>query len=117
MNLNKIPFSDEARETLKIYHEKFITRLIAESRKIASRSEVHIISPIHVERANSNLYNNGSASISRYLGTIGGILLGASLSNILAMVSDERYTTASILLSVSMAIFGTFFIARHSIND
>jgi hypothetical protein len=117
MNSKERTFTEDAQKTLKMYHEKFISRLIHESREIATRSELNTISAIHVKHANRNLYQNGSPSLSRYLGTIGGILLGASLSNILAMASDEKYTTVSILLSVSMAIIGTFFIARHPAND
>ena len=117
MNFRKIPFSDAAKESLKVCHERFITRLVDESREIASRSEVHIVSPIHVERANSNLYNCNSTSVSRYLGTIGGILLGSSLSTILAMALSETYTTLSVLLCVFMSIIGAFLIARHPTND
>lgn len=54
---------------------------------------------------------------SDILGTKGGILLGASIPNILAMTIAEKYSILGTLVSVGLSIIGAFLIAFHFAKD
>jgi len=107
------PFSSPAFDVLKEKISQFITELVNESIKISKRFRSDTISAAHVERACEYLLISSSRRIFRHIGTIGGILLGASISNILSMATAEKYTTWGTLLSVGFCVLGSFMIAIH----
>lgn len=61
--------------------------------------------------------SGGGRQFSRHLGTVGGILLGASLSNILAMAAANQFPTMGTLLLIALAIIGTFAVTFHIARD
>ena len=110
-------FSPIAFNTLKAKIAEHIIELISESSKVSKRQRTDTVSAAHVERANEYLVSSTSRRIYRHLGTVGGILLGAALSNILAMILIGQYTGGGTILSVGLGIIGSFMIALHIAKD
>lgn len=111
--INPSPFSPPAFSTLKYKIAQHMTDLINESIKVSKRHRADTVSAAHVERASEYLVSSTSRSVYRHLGTVGGILLGAALSNILAMTLSAQYTGGGTIVSVTLGIAGAFMIALH----
>jgi len=111
------PFSPSAFSELKERISEYIVQLVSEAIKISKRHKADTVSAAHVERASEYLVTSTSRRFFRHLGTVGGILLGASLSNILAMTVAGRYSTLGTLVSAGLGIIGAFLIALHIAKD
>ena len=116
-NIDTSPFSLSAFDFLKTKIGEYIAQLISESIKISKRHQADTVSANHVQRASEYLFASTSKRIFRHLGTVGGILLGASLSNLLSMTGTGQYTTPGILISSGLGIIGSFLIAIHIAKD
>ncbi len=115
--LEESPFSSSAFETLKDRISRFISELITESVKVAKRHNADTVSSNHVEKASDYLVAISGKKIFRHLGTIGGALLGAGISNILAMTTNNQFTTPSVAVTSALSIVGAFLIALHIAKD
>lgn len=107
------PFSIQAFDLLKLKVSEHVRSLITESAKISRRRRADVISATNVEEASDYLVNSSSHRWIRHTGTIGGILLGASLSNFLSMTTTEQYSTTGVLISAGLSIIGAFAVAFH----
>lgn len=112
-DIDSSPFSPQAFSTLKAKIAQHMTELVNESIKVSKRHRADTVSAAHVERASEYLVSSTSRSIYRHLGTVGGILLGAALSNILAMTLAGQYTGGGTILSAALGMIGAFMIALH----
>nr|VFJ62417.1 MAG: hypothetical protein BECKFW1821C_GA0114237_100249 [Candidatus Kentron sp. FW] len=115
--LDPSPFSPPAFKTLKAKIGEYVSELVNESVKASKRYRADTVSVTHVERASEYLVANTSRRIYRHLGTIGGVLLGAAISNILAMILVGRYTGGGTISSVTLGIIGAFMITLHMARD
>ena len=111
------PFSPAAFSALKTRIAEHVGELVGESIKVSKRHRADTVSAAHVERASEHLVASTSRRFYRHLGTVGGIFLGAALSNILAMVRASQYTGEGTILSVALGIGGAFMIALHIAKD
>ncbi len=111
------PFSPPAFATLKAKVGQYVIELVSESVKVSKRHRADTVSSAHVERASEYLISSTSGRIYRHLGTVGGIFLGAALSNILAMTLAGQYTGGGTILSAALGIIGAFMIALHIAKD
>ena len=111
------PFSPSAFSVLKEKISEHIAQLVSEAIKISKRHQADTVSAAHVERASEYLVTSTSKRFFRHLGTVGGIFLGASLSNILAMTVADQYSTIGTLVSAGLGIIGAFLIALHIAKD
>jgi len=107
------PFSAQAFHLLKLKVADYVRSLIMESSKISRRRRADVISAAHVEQASDYLVTSSSRRWFRHVGTIGGILLGASLSNFLAMTTGNQYSATGVTISVLLAVIGAFGVALH----
>jgi histone H3/H4 len=98
------PFSSSAFTTLKSKIIQYITELINESVKVSQRHKADTVSTNHIEIAADYLLSNRSRRFYRHSGTIGGVFLGAVLSNILTMTLTNTYTRVGIVLSVLLPL-------------
>ncbi len=115
--LDSSPFSPPAFSLLKAKIAQHVNELVNESVKVSKRHRADTVSAAHVERASEYLVSSTSRRVYRHLGTLGGILLGAALSNILAMTLVGQYTGAGTILSATLGIVGAFMIALHIAKD
>jgi len=111
------PFSAHAYEVLRTTIVEYVSDLVAESARIAGRSRADDISAAHIERAAEHLANTTRGRFYRHVGTIGGIMFGGALSNLLSMTLENRYGAAGILITTGFAIVGTALVAAHIVND
>jgi hypothetical protein len=107
------PFSPPAFAALKGKISEYVVELVNESIKVSKRHVADTVSAAHVERAAEYLVSSTSRRFYRHLGTVGGILLGAALSNILAMTLTAQYTGGGTIVSAALGIAGAFMIALH----
>ena len=115
--IDPLPFSPSAFETLKSKVSEYVTNLVTESIKVSRRHQADTVSANHVHRATEYLVSITSRRFFRHIGTVGGVLLGASLSNILSMAGTDTYTTLGVILSAGLGIIGAFLIALHIGKD
>jgi len=116
-DLDPSPFSHQGFSVLKEKISEYIAQLISESIRVAKRHQADTVSVAHVERANEYIVSSSSRRIFRHLGTVGGIFLGASLSNILSMTTTGQFSSVGTLISVGFGIVGAFLVALHIAKD
>lgn len=114
---DRSPFSQPAFDILKTKISEYVTDIVGESIRISKRSNTDSVSEFHVKLAAEYLTTSSSRRIFRHIGTIGGIILGASLSNILGMTLTNSYTGGGVILSAILSISGAFMIAFHIAKD
>lgn len=107
------PFSVQSFHLLKLKASAYIRSLIIESDRVARRRRADVISAADVEDASDYLVTSSSQRWFRHLGTVGGILLGASLSNFLAMITSNQYSPTGVTTSAVLAVLGAFGVALH----
>ena len=111
------PFSLPVFRALRSKIGQHISELIKESVKVSKRHQADTVSAAHVEKASEYLVSSTSRRLYRHLGTVGGILLGAALSNILGMTLAAKYTGGGTIVSAALGIVGAFMIALHVAKD
>ena len=112
-NVDPGPFSAQAFHLLKLKISDYVRSLIVESGKISRRRRSDVISAAHVDQASDYLVASSSRRWFRHVGTIGGILLGASLSNFLSMTTGNQYSATGVVFSAILAVAGAFGVALH----
>lgn len=111
------PFSFPAFQVLKEKISKYIVHLVEESERISRYHQTDIVSATHVEWASERLIPSKSRRFFKHLGTLGGILLGVSLSSMLSMIEIAQYSTVGTFVSASLGIIGSFMVALHIAKD
>lgn len=111
------PFSPQGFDMLERSVAEYIRSLVLESTRTARRQGADLVSGSDVQQAARYLFRSPERSLIRHVGTGGGVLLGAALSNGLALISAERRTTTAILVTLAMAIVGTFMVAFYAARD
>ena len=111
--ITQTTFSLSAFVILKDKIGEYIENLINESVKISRRHQSDTVSSAYVHRAAEYLVALTSRKFFRHIGTIGGIIAGASSSNILSMVGSNSFTSLGVLVSVVFLVAGVFMITLH----
>ena len=111
------PFSPTAFSRVKEKISDYIVQLVSESIKVSNRQQTDTVSAAHVERASEYLISTSTRRVFKHIGTVGGIFLGAALSNFLSMATTDVYTPRGTLISASLAIIGSFMVALHVGKD
>ncbi len=110
-------FSKRAKAVLRKKIQWYITQLISMSENFAERGQVDTVSKIHVEKAFDHLTNSPHNQFFRYLGTIGGIILGASFSVLLTMIFVKQFSALTILVPTVLCIIGASMVVLHIAKD
>ena len=116
-SLEESPFSPSAFEALKGRIGLFISELVTESIRVAKRHSADTVSSSHIEKASDFLVTSSGKRFFRHLGTIGGALIGAGISNILAMTTSSQFSTLGVAVTSGLSIVGAFLIALHIAKD
>ena len=111
--IDPLPFSPQAFTRAKEKVEEFTKQLAVESIKTAKRHRSDSVSSADVEHASQYLVSSTSHKIYKHIGTLGGIMLGAGFSNILAMITTGQFTTTGVVSSCLLAAVGAFMVASH----
>lgn len=115
--LDSSQFSVQALSTLDRKVTEYAGLLASESIKLSRLYQADTVSAADVERASEYLFSNSRRRIFRRAGTIGGLLLGASLSNFLSMTAATGYNASGVLISACLGIVGAFLVALHERRD
>lgn len=115
--VERSPFTERAFEALTSTIDAFIGDLVKEAGRTASRHGSEVISVKHVQHAGEYLVAKKSGRLLRNLGTVGGILLGGSLSNILSMSQLASFPVVGTLLTLVVALIGTAMVAIHIVLE
>ena len=114
----KSPFSNEGFIEFRQKISQYIIQLFDESIRNARRSDIEIVSPTHVKNASNYLIKKKNSKKTTILKTIGGLLLGSSLSNIYSIsIYSINYSTFNILLTIFFAITGSFLLGLHLFKE
>jgi hypothetical protein len=108
-------FSTAAYSFLKEKILEYVTELVNESLRIAKWHQSDMVA--HVERASDYLISSTGRRLFRHVGTLGGTLLGAAISNLLTMISASQYSPVAIVLTTVLGMVGAFMIALFIDKD
>ncbi|HEX8267396.1 MAG TPA: hypothetical protein VF596_18495 [Pyrinomonadaceae bacterium] len=109
--IDHTPFSDKAFTRLKTKISEYTIQLINESVKTSRRRKSDTVSTSDVEHSSQYLTYSSGSKLSRNVGTLGGILLGAGLSTFLSMVVNGVFTTNPVLIALALTVFGMFMVS------
>ncbi len=110
-------FSKEALATYEQAVEEYIRALALEASRCASRQRGDSISRADVEQAARYLFPGFGRSKSQHSGTFGGILLGAAVSNGLAIATTGDPKGLGLLGTVLLLVLGTALITYYIARD
>lgn len=82
------PFSSNGFDQFKGKISEYVYYLYYESHKVSRANQADIISGEHVDLASSNLTKKRASKKINLLNSVGGLLLGATFSNVFAMISS-----------------------------
>lgn len=115
--LDIAPFTDDAFKMLLKVIDELIGDIVDEAGRSARRSRSEVISKGHLEGAVAYLVLSRSRRLARHIGTIGGILLGGSLSNILSMAQANAFPPLGTFSSLLVGLVGMSLVAFHVARD
>ncbi len=105
-------FSGKAYILLKQKIEGYISELIRESIRNAERENLDSVSATHIEKASNYLISSSRGKVNKIVSSIGGVLLGATLSNVVNMILKGGDTSiGGIVTTVVLGIIGAFLLA------
>ncbi|WP_437783411.1 hypothetical protein [Sorangium sp. So ce1097] len=111
------PFSEGAYLILREATSQYVTDVAFLSADLAKREQADVISASHIRRATEFLVSNPRRRYAKHLGTVGGILLGASLSQVLAMLQANQFTIWPVVGSALLGIVGSFLVAIQVVRE
>lgn len=105
------PFTSAGFALLKQRISEFTNDLVIEANKTSRRHGTDDISGVHVDSAAKYLVSTNAGRKVVYYGTIGGLLVGASLSNALTFINGTPATPISLGITFGLGIVGAFLVA------
>ena len=117
-NIASEPFTKKGFSKYKEKIAVYISALFIESQKTAKRHKTDNVSESHVETASSYLIKNRESKTSKLMGVLGGVFLGAAVSNILALtVLGQSFTTVGLVTTVVLGIIGSFMVGINMVKE
>jgi len=110
-------FDDAGYQSYGQHIEEYAVELGKEAHRISRRQNATSITQFCVDRAGHHLTAFTSRRWQKQLGTIGGTLLGAALSSMLAILLEEEPNNSLMVVTMVIAIIGSACIAIHSVVD
>jgi hypothetical protein len=117
-NVSNKPFTQEAFAKFKERIGIYISSLFNESQKTAFRNKTDNISSSHVESASQYLIKNQTSKVNKLWGILGGVFLGATVSNVLSMtVLGQQFSTIGLVVTILLGAIGSFLIGINIIKE
>jgi len=116
-SIDREKFTAKGFEELSERVDLFIKDVADESARIARRYRTDLISAFHVEKAAEHIASGSALKIYRHAGTIGGILLGGGLSEVLSMLSTDTATIIGLITSSICFVVGAVLITLYVVKD
>jgi len=105
------PYSDAAFAALKQSISQYVSDLVSESIRVARRGRADAVSAADVREASQYLGSGLGRPASKLLLTVGGTLVGASVSAVLAIIATGEYSTVGFAVFFGVGIVGAFMLA------
>jgi hypothetical protein len=111
------PFTNDARGVYIAAIGQFAKDVVELSKTVSKREAADVVSARQVRRA-AELLSVGSASRrGSYMGSIGGILLGASLAEIFVVLASSKPSSLEIGLTFAASITGVILLAYQWFSE
>ena len=110
-NIPYQPFSPEGYRNFKLKIAIYISTFYIEAQQSAKWRRANVISDSDVDDAFNNLIRNTQSKTSKLLGIIGGLLTGAVLSHIFAVISKNEINTLEFIITVIFGLIGGALLA------
>lgn len=106
--------SDKAFERLKEKINLYVSDLITESIKNAKREKLDSVSASHIEKASDYLVSSTRSKVNKLIVSVGGLLLGATVSNVVNMVlKGGDMSVTGVVLTVILGVVGAFLLSTN----
>lgn len=110
-DVSHTPFSPEGFSAVQDQIDRYIGDLILESVRIMDRRQADTVSRRYVQQASENLVATSRRRLFTLVGTVGGILLGASVTTYLDIIRTGSPTTSEVIVAAVLGIVGVFMTA------
>ncbi len=104
-------FSKKASSTLKVEIKKYASTLVSNSHSVSRQQDADSVSKTHVDRASEHISHKPKKHLYSFLNTIGGILLGFSLTGVYNMFLSDQISKPIVLFTIICGVIGAFFIS------
>lgn len=112
------PFTKKGFTEYRNNITEYIDDLFHESLKISKRNRTELISASHVRSASFNLINKSKSRIKNLYNSIGGLLLGITLSNLVSLAAlNVEYNKIGIIVIVCLGIIGSFLLSLGTLKN
>jgi uncharacterized protein (DUF2342 family) len=112
----ELAFSDAGLTRLDEAVADYTAALITESSSRSRRHRADVVSAYDVEQATAVLLRPLRRSLRRYSGSLGGIFLGAALSNALALVATPNLTRVDVALTAATGVTGVIGVMFYAVR-
>jgi histone H3/H4 len=103
--------SDEARAALLDAHAEFLEELGIEAVRAARRDRSDVVSASHIDDARTIVRDPADNRRLRAIGATGGILAGAGVGQLLAVLSEADPSPLGYLLATAALVLGCVLLA------
>jgi len=101
------PFTRPALDRVHLRIEQFIEDLLLESIRSARRQQTDVVSPVHVDLATDVVFLRRKRKIYSFLGSLGGIAVGAALAMTVEFTSGQgSWSSNQAIAALVMATAG-----------
>ena len=107
----KAPFTEQGMARLTSSVLGYADELIVEAARNAKRQGTDNISASHVDAASQYLVASNPGRRVALLGSFGGLLVGAALSETVLMINGEQVKPMTAAVTVTMGLVGSFLMA------
>lgn len=117
-NVDPAPFTPGAFKEVQVSVSTYIRSLVAESAKTAERRQNDgVVSTADVRHASQYLSSARKSKVTDHLGTLGGILLGAGLGNLVSLIASDDLALASVIVTLVLSVAGVAMVAFQIASD
>ena len=109
--------SQGAFESLKDRVSEYIIEIVDQSYRISRHQSVDIISAVHVNRAAEHLIATPARKVYRYIGAVGGVFFGVSLSSVVTYFGSTGPSQTLAIFAILFGIISAFMISCSFFNE
>jgi hypothetical protein len=117
-SLENSPFTKKGFSEYRNNISEYIEDLFQESLKISKRNRTELISASHVKTASFYLIKKSKSRTRNLYNSIGGLLLGVTISNLVSIVAlNLQYNKLGLVVIVFLGIIGSFLLSLGTIKN
>jgi hypothetical protein len=110
-------FSDAAKDRYTKTVDEYVRDLADGSLLQMRRATADVVSSGHVDLAAAALGHSPKRRRAKVIGTAGGLACGVGLGQLVAMISNSKFTTPGVLISFVLAMVGLIALSYSWSSD